>query len=161
ELGVTLAKNLQASNWSGALSTEQLTYAATDASVLVPLYRALMQKLTVAGLERAAEIESAALPCVVWLARSGVPFDKHRWLQLATVAKADADRVAEELNALAPPQPGLLFPEPWNWDSPEQVQRALALAGCPVESTADRVLAALDHPLAELLRDYRDASKRQ
>ena len=160
EIGVTLAKDLQASDWSGVLSTEQLTYAATDASVLVPLYRALMEKLTAANLDGTAALESAALPCIVWLARSGVPFDKSRWLQLATIAKTEADRLAEELDAMAPPQPGLLFPEPWNWDSPEQVQRAFALAGCPVESTADRVLAAIEHPLAELLRDYRDASKR-
>jgi DNA polymerase-1 len=32
--------------------------------------------------------------------------------------------------------------------------------GCPVESTADEVLATLDHPVAALLRQCRDAQKR-
>jgi DNA polymerase I-like protein with 3'-5' exonuclease and polymerase domains len=65
------------------------------------------------------------------------------------------------LNAAAPARPDTLFAEPWNWDSPEQVQKALALAGCDVDSTRDGVLAAVDHPLARLLRDHRDARKRE
>ena len=46
-------------------------------------------------------------------------------------------------------------------DSPEDVRRAFALAGVDIDSTRDNVLAALDHPLAALVRDYRDARKRE
>src|SRR5262249_42262242 len=161
ELSVTLVKDLQDSNWTGTLTPGQLQYAAADASVLVPLYQALTAKLKEAGLDRAAALESAALPCVVWLGCSGVPFDRDRWHGLAGAAKTDADQLTAELNDVAPPRPDTLFAEPWNWDSPEQVQRALELAGCPVDSTGDWVLASLDHPLARLLRDHRDARKRQ
>jgi DNA polymerase I-like protein with 3'-5' exonuclease and polymerase domains len=161
ETGAELTKDLQASDWSGPLTGDQLAYAAADAAVLVPLFRALSAKLKAEGLDRAAAIESAALPCIVWLGSSGVPFDRERWLGLAAAAKADADRLTAELNAAAPPRPGTLFAEPWNWDSPEQVQRALELAGCPVGSTRDGVLAELDHPLARLLRDHREARKRE
>src|SRR5262249_40913178 len=106
-------------------------------------------------------LESAALPCIVWLARSGVPFDRDRWRALAAAAKVDADRGAGERNTAAPPRPGTLVAEPWNWDSPGPAQRALGVAGCPGGAPADGVLAALDHPLARLLRDHRDARKKE
>jgi DNA polymerase I-like protein with 3'-5' exonuclease and polymerase domains len=160
ELGRALAKDLQASDWSGSLTHDQLVYAATDAAVLVSLYRALWDKLKADGLGEAAAIESAAVPAVAWLAASGVPFDSARWRALAKQAAEEAGRAKAALDAAAPERPGTLFGESWNWDSPDQVRDALALAGCAVESTADGVLAALDHPLAALLRDYREAQKR-
>jgi DNA polymerase I-like protein with 3'-5' exonuclease and polymerase domains len=160
ELGLELAKDLQSSDWSGPLTADQLAYAATDAAVLVPLFRSLTEKLVAARLTDTAAIESAAVPCLAWLSAAGVPFDVDRWRHLARAAHEDADRTRSALDAAAPERPGSLFGESWNWDSPEQVKDALELAGCTVESTADGVLAALDHPLAALLRDYRDAQKR-
>jgi DNA polymerase I-like protein with 3'-5' exonuclease and polymerase domains len=160
ELGLELAKDLQESNWAGKLSHEQLTYAANDAAVLVPLYRHLMGKLDEAKLTITATIESAAIPCLAWMSAAGVPFDRERWRSLATTARSEAEQAKSALDAVAPQRPGTLFNESWNWDSPEQVKEALALAGCTVESTADGILASLDHPLAALLRDHRDGSKR-
>ena len=126
----------------------------------MPLYRALSEKLKADGLTDSAEIESAAVPAIAWLAASGVPFDAGRWRALAKASGEEAGRAKAALDAAAPERPGTLFGEVWNWDSPEQVKEALALAGCKVESTADGILAALDHPLAALLRNYRDAQKR-
>lgn len=160
EIKRAIAKELQKSNWSGALSREQLMYAAEDAAVLAPLADALNQKLAAADLQRTATIEFAALPCIVWMSQAGVQFDATRWSALATRADEEASRISAQLNAVAPPKTGTLFQDDWNWDSPEQVKEALSIAGCAVESTADRVLASLDHPLAALLRDYRDARKR-
>jgi DNA polymerase-1 len=160
ELGIALAKDLQSSDWSGPLTHDHLAYAATDACVLVPLYRALAEKLKADGLTETAAVESAAVPCLAWLSASGVPFEAARWRAIAQTAGEEAAKAKAALDAAAPERPGTLFGESWNWDSPEQVKEALALAGCVVESTADGVLAALDHPLAALLRDYRDAQKR-
>jgi DNA polymerase-1 len=160
ELGVTVAKDLQKSDWSGPLTREQLEYAARDAAVLAPLCRKLNERLAGAKLQEAAAIESAALPCVAWLTTTGVGFDRAAWSAIAAEARSEAKRLADELDAAAPPKPDGLFDGHWNWESPEQVKQALALAGCPVDATRDYVLAALDHPLARLLRDYREASKR-
>jgi DNA polymerase-1 len=160
ELSIELAKDLQSSDWSGPLTNDQLAYAAIDASVLVPLVRALAEKLKVDGLTEAAAIESRTVPCLAWLSASGVPFDAARWRAIAQTAGDEAAKAKASLDTAAPERPGTLFGESWNWDSPEQVKEALALAGCTVESTADGVLAALDHPLANLLRVYRDAQKR-
>ena len=61
ELGVTLAKDLQASDWSGDLSADQLAYSATDAAVLAPLCRKLTEKLDEAGLSRTAAVRPELL----------------------------------------------------------------------------------------------------
>ncbi len=42
ELGRTLDKAPQASDWSGELTAQQLTYAALDAAILLPLAERLL-----------------------------------------------------------------------------------------------------------------------
>src|SRR5262249_1960405 len=84
---------------------------------------------------------------------------KGAWQALARAADEEADRLRRELDRAAPTKPGELF-DGWNWDSPAQVKQALALAGCEVEGTADEQLAGAGHPLADLVRRYRDARKR-
>jgi DNA polymerase-1 len=62
------------------------------------------------------------------------------------------------LHELAPQRPGCLDGvSDWNWNSPAQVKEALALIGHKVETTTDDALAAVDHPLAGAVRDYRAA----
>jgi DNA polymerase-1 len=128
--------------------------------VLAPLLQALAAKVQEASLVEVARIERRCLPAVVWMARQGLALDRRTWLSLAGAANEEAGRLEAQLNDRAPPRPGSLFPEPWNWNSPQQAQQALALAGCTVENTADETLAAADHPLARLLRRYRLARKR-
>jgi DNA polymerase-1 len=53
-----------------------------------------------------------------------------------------------------------MFGSGWKWDSPQHVAEALKAVECDVADTDDNTLAALDHPLAALLRDYRAAKKR-
>jgi DNA polymerase I-like protein with 3'-5' exonuclease and polymerase domains len=156
-----LDKSEQNSDWSGELTDQQLTYAASDVEVLAPLLKALAAKVKEAGLVEVAKIEQRCLPAVVWMGRNGVALDRDAWLSLARAADEEAERLRGELNRAAPPRPGnLLFAEPWNWDSTQQAKQALELAGCAVADTADETLAAADHPLAVLLRGYRLARKR-
>jgi DNA polymerase-1 len=160
-LGRPLDKSLQKADWSGELSDAQLAYAAADAEVLAPLLEVLTARIREAGLVEAAEIERRCLPAVCWLAGQGVAFDRAAWQVLARSAGEEADALRQELDLAAPSRPGTFDGfSPWNWDSPEQVKEALDLAGCPVADTADETLAAVDHPLAQLLRRYRLARKR-
>jgi DNA polymerase-1 len=160
ELGRDLDKKHQKSDWSRLLTPAQLRYAADDAGVLVPLFRSLSTQIKAANLERVADIERRCLPAVVWTARNGVAFDRAAWDVLAATAQADAERLAVELNAAAPRRPGSFGFDTWNWDSPVQVKEAFAAASVKVENTADETLATISHPLAALLRQYRDATKR-
>jgi DNA polymerase-1 len=157
ELGVTLDKGQQQSDWTApALTDEQLWYAARDATVLLPLNRVFSRKVAEAGMAQVAEIESRCLPAMAWLSRSGVPFDREAWEALAAEAGRAVQGLARQLAEHAPPRPGGLA---WNWNSPKQVKEALAAVGVPLESTDDNALAAAEHPLAALLRAYRSASK--
>jgi DNA polymerase-1 len=156
-----LDKKERLSDWEAEdLTDEQLRYAAEDAAVLLPLYRSLSGKIHTVGLERVAEIEHRCLPAVIWTAANGVPFDRARWQALASSAQAEAAHVLDELNRVAPRQPGSFDFHTRNWDSAAQVREAFALAGVELTDTADETLAGIDHPLAALLRQYRDARKR-
>jgi DNA polymerase-1 len=162
ELGRPLDKEEQRSDWSGTLTPEQLAYAARDVDVLSPLFKALDGKMKAAGLEAVADIENRALPGLVWLARSGVAFDVATWKQLATDAAEEANRLIKDLDAAAPRpnQPGMFAGDGWNWDSPQQVKQVFGAIGISLESTDDDHLAKTSHPLAQLLRKYREARKR-
>ena len=161
-LHVPLDKSHQASDWSQALSAAQLRYAALDAAILLPLFGHLKDEIESANLARVWEIEEECLPAVVWLSASGVPFDTSAWRIVAEQAGRDADRLRGELDRIAEPWLAAdLFGTPaLNWDSPPQVQAVFAAAGLPLSSTADDALAAIDHPLAQALRDYRAAQKK-
>jgi DNA polymerase-1 len=160
ELGITVRKDEQSSDWSGDLTPEQLRYAALDAELPRRLYTALAPKLEAAKLAEVTALEHRVLPAVAWLASSGIAFDGDGWSRLAREADTEAKRLAKELDGLAPPRPqGEMFDPGWRWDSPGDVVAALTAACCPVEGTRDADLAAVDHPLAAKLRDYRAARK--
>jgi DNA polymerase-1 len=161
ELDVALAKEQQVSDWTGALSPEQLDYAATDAEVVRRLSDALAPKLSEAKLWKTAVLENRALPAVAWLAGSGVAVDRPAWEALAERAEADAARLRTELDAMAPAHHRQKTLETgWNWNSHKQVQQALAEMGIGVASTTDEALATVAHPIGTKVRQYRAAKKR-
>jgi len=160
-LGSAIDKSEQKSDWSGSLSETQLLYAARDADVLMPLFQVLRDEIKEARLDRAATLEQRCQPAINWMGYHGVALDRDAWKTLADVAVVEAQRLRQELNeAVAPKPEAKLFPEGWNWDSPQQIKQALALAGCQLDDTADETLAAIDHPIVRLLRRYRLARKR-
>jgi DNA polymerase-1 len=160
ELGRAISKAEQKSDWSAAsLSREQLEYAASDAELLVPLHDALMKKLAAAGQARVALVESRCLPAMAWVSRSGVPFDKDPWLSLAAQSAERAEALAQRLDESAPNRPGYLPGSRWNWRSQPQVKEVFHPLGVELESTDEDALAAVDHPLAGALREYRAADK--
>jgi DNA polymerase I len=132
--------------------------AAKDAEVLLPLYEALEAKIEEAGLTYAAEIEHRALPAVVWMSSAGVPIDADGWKEHARKTEADAARLGEELNTLAPEHPDS---KEWNFGSHQQVRKAAKLLGVDLPDTKDETLAlyAREHQFISALRDYRKAAK--
>jgi DNA polymerase-1 len=162
EVSRELPKELQRSNWGGTLSAEQLAYAAEDARVLLPLWEKLTCELATAGLSTAAAVEHACLPAVAWMQSAGVPFALPAWLELAARAERAAEELAEQMEQYAPArlQPVLFGTAPrWGWESPRRVLEAFAHQGVTLYETHGGALARCPHPLAELLRRYRAASK--
>src|SRR5262249_41925442 len=83
ELGEAGDKPEPRSDWSGAVSADQIAYAARDAELPLRLHAALAAKLGDAGLTATAALEGRALPAVAWMAGAGVGLDDAAWRALA------------------------------------------------------------------------------
>jgi DNA polymerase-1 len=161
ELDYDLDKAGQREDWSGMITPDMRAYAVRDAVAHRRLYEALLAEVEKADLTKTVRIEERALPAFVWLALSGAPFDRDAWQALADQARRDAADLAQRLDEAAPDRPGYLGTAgAWSWDSPQQVKLAFEAAGWPVQDTEDETLAGIEHPLADLLRQYRAAMKR-
>ena len=156
-LGVVVEKELQTADWSGPLSPAHLQYAGRDAELPLALWEKLAAEVATANLTATAATEMAALPAVAWAAAGGVGFDRAAWEAVAAETEATAARLRERLDELVP-NGGNLFGVT-NWNSPDAVAAAFAARGVALTSTDDDALAALDHPAAAVLREYRAASK--
>ena len=126
--------------------------------MLLPLEDTLKVKLAAMDLTETARLEMRALPGIAWAAP--VTVDTAAWLAFADTAETERARLAEAMDAPAPNGACLPGAECRNWDSPAQVREAFAQVGVKIETTDDDALAGIDHPLAELLREYRGCAKR-
>jgi DNA polymerase-1 len=163
ELYIILDKTLQASDWSQALSPEQLQYAARDAAVLWPLADALTGKLADADLTRVAQLEGACIPSVAAMELNGLPINVGRWQALTQAEERRILEVSGSMAAFLNGQGHNLFGDcTVNWDSPEQMLSLLKSRGHDITTTDATTLKLLgaNDPLIPMLLDYREASKR-
>lgn len=159
-LGRTLDKSLQRADWAHELADDQLAYAARDVDVLAPLLDRLQLEIDKAKMKPVADIERRSTSAIAWMTANGVALDRAEWMSQARQAEAEAIRVRDLLDAAAPARPdSLLDSAGWNWDSQLEIKAAFKSAGVELADTADDTLAALDHPLADLLRSYRESKK--
>jgi DNA polymerase I-like protein with 3'-5' exonuclease and polymerase domains len=170
ELGVSLDKSHQEDDWSGDLHKEMLAYAAEDARVLLPLHKALEEKLLASGQEWVMQIEERALLAGIEMAHAGVPVDKERWLGIVEEAGEKLGELRDRLDGLVGEPPEEIkkknaknknVPEErkhrWNWDSADQIKAAAATVGVPLKKTSMDYLKLVDHEFARALLAYREA----
>jgi len=138
------------------LTEEMLTYAAKDAEVLPPLQEKLVAKVEDANLKRVMEIEHRALPAIVWMANTGVPFSVEGWRTHLGQVEEEKNRLGLELKTLAPDHPE---GKEWNWNSHQQIRKTFDLLGIDLPNTKEETLARCDHPLARALLQYRKTTK--
>ena len=74
-LDTDLSKEQQRSDWSGALSNEQLDYAANDVVALMNLDEILDRKIRINRLTKAYSLECRALPAMAQMWRTGLPWN--------------------------------------------------------------------------------------
>jgi DNA polymerase-1 len=135
-----------------------IEYAAKDVEILLPLYEVLKARIEQADLTYVAEIEHRTLPAVVWMSSAGVPIDAGGWREHARKTEADAARLKDELNALAPEHPD---GKVWNFGSHQQIRKAAKLLGVHLPNTSDETLAlyAKEHEFISALRNHRKISE--
>ncbi|MEW5933477.1 MAG: DNA polymerase [Bacillota bacterium] len=163
-LGLKLDKSLARSDFSGALSADQVQYAARDAAVLIPLWEVLSRKLVELGLKRAAALEFGCLLVVSDMEYAGCQLDLDAWGALGRELAKERDALREHLAAVLvlPGQPDLFgYRAPANPNSPEQVKAALAGLGIDVPDTRESTLKAVagGHPVVQLLLRCRGLEK--
>ncbi len=159
-LGVEIDKSQQKSDWLGELTDDQLRYAANDVVSTWKLYESLAAEIEKTGQGQAASIENAAVPFFAWMELGGIPFDEKSWLELHEKTKHQLDETIKQLDALAPHDPerfeGMAQ---WSWSSHDDVKRVFQLLGFELPDTKDQTMATIDHPFADLFREYRGLSK--
>lgn len=167
-LGEDLSKEQQRSDWSNpSLSSEQLEYAARDASILLRLREVMKPKLKNARLVETAKLEFECLGAIAQMEINGMLLDLSRWDDLRQKLERSRDQLADSLRKQL--QPALLSTQldilgnqtSLNLDSQQQVLEALQQMGVPVKNTSKLSLIPLaeEHPPVRALLDYRKAAK--
>lgn len=163
-LGRQVSKAEQTGDWEGALSEEQLEYAAGDAAVLPPLADRLRESLTAEKLGTVSKIEFQAVPTIAEMELSGIKLDLDRWRALEETVRARRDEAALALDAQFPEPEGVLPLEGLgprlNLNSPQQISDAFKSLGIDLPDTNHWTLLKVDHPAARLLLEYRELQKK-
>lgn len=182
------AHELGGSDWSGALSKEQLDYAAEDIIHLPALRETLIPKLKKYGLIKIAGIEFQAILPEAAIELNGFWLDSERWLDVAkhNEAKYLAAR-AMLMSELPYPKKQMLLPgielspnskHRFNLDSPEQVLESLRMLGLTqkiynkelnrtetvqLQDTKEMTLAMLagQYPIVSKFIEFRGYSQRR
>lgn len=157
ELGISLDKGLQASDWSGDLANEQIAYAARDVAVLLPLWAELEQSLTKEGLRDVAELEFRTVRAVAWAAYHGIGFDTQRWLCLTDEAQREAEALIPQLEAHVPESYRRTTRRPINWNSRKESLEAAKASGMCFVDTNNATLDYSPTYMAELILRWRRA----
>jgi ribonuclease D len=157
ELGVTLDKAMQTSDWTrDELEKRQLRYAAMDVKVLPELYVRFLETIGDQEQQRVAELEMGALPAVARMRLEGLPLDRKGWerhvadkaIQLERERRAMLD--AEWLPERDP------VPQEWHLQG-EDCLAMLRAAGVDAKGTTAKDLKDIETPIVETLLAYRKA----
>ncbi|WP_047865943.1 bifunctional 3'-5' exonuclease/DNA polymerase [Rubrobacter aplysinae] len=163
-LGRQIGKAGQTSNWEGALSDEQLEYAAADAAILLPLAERLRRDLASEKLGTVSKIEFQAVPAIAEMELAGIKLDLARWRALEETVRERRDEAALALDAQFPEPEGVLPLEGLgprlNLNSPQQISDAFKSLGLDLPDTNHWTLLKVDHPAAKLLLEYRELQKK-
>ena len=171
-LGTELSKEEQTSDVGREqLIDSQLRYSLQDAEILVPLKKAMMERVRDLGLARVSELEARVVPALAYCENNGFALDTEGWREQAIQAKEEAERLKARCDALAPAMPSGGSHKGWNWNSPKQVGQAFELLGVELPKTDNgnpktgaAVLKDVSSPeeaarLATTLLRFREANK--
>jgi DNA polymerase I len=171
-LGTDLSKEEQTSDFGREeLTDAQILYSLQDAEILLPLKKAMMERVRELGLARVSELEARVVPALAYCENNGFALDTEGWREQALLAKEEAERLWAQCDALAPPVPSGEGRKEWNRRSGKQVGEVFELLGVGLPKTKkgnsktdESVLKSVSSPkeaatLAKTLLKYREAHK--
>ncbi len=133
-LNEELDKEEQASDWSGDISPSQLTYAAKDVEILLPLHRKLGGILEEKGLQHIARLEFGLQRVQAYLLAHGLPVSR--------------DTIESECQGIASQFPG-------NFDLNELVQSGKKLPSRGLQQLVERYRLLGDLSSVGFVPDFR------
>jgi DNA polymerase I len=128
-LQATLNKAEQASDWSVPnLTSEQITYALNDSTIMLDLEAVLVERLEGLGMSRILELETRTTPATVDMERNGFPASRDTALKMAEKYRLEHESALRRLEGLlpAPEHPSGV---PWRWTDPKHIRAVLQLLG--------------------------------
>ena len=165
-LGFDLPKEEQTSDFSGTLTQSQKQYAASDASVLLPLREKMISHIKDNDLIETARLEFACAYGVADMEYHGIYLDVEKWSKLQDKYEAQQNQALEELypyTGYPTVQIGFFGEEvrqELNLDSNKQVLELLHRNKIMVESTSKHELMQYaDQPIIQSIFKYRHAAK--
>jgi DNA polymerase-1 len=167
-IGATLDKSVResfyklAQNGDAYLATEQLHYAARDAFIMIPIYRAQQAELKKHRLLQVAELEFRCIAAVGDMELAGVQIDVERWRKIIADVAVQRDKAQGELSELLAPasRQATMFGVPSiNLNSNVQLTEAFATLGVMLPDTMEATLVRYDHPAVAKLLEYRGHEK--
>ena len=157
----------------GDFTKEQLSYAARDVEVLLPLFSSQLKDMTNDGLLDTFLLECGALPCFGDMEYDGMYLNAPKWLEIILEHEKAIEEVVTELDQIASsvmPRDMFGTSDRVNWSSPDQVTKVLQglMVKAPTRmadgSYKDRLITKSDDKtlkkvrgvrVIELLRKYR------
>lgn len=149
----------------GDFSEEQIKYAAQDVEVLFPIMEAQQAKITENNLQAIADLEFQLAPVVAHMELVGVPVDVSKWKAKLQEQREQHEASRIRMNELLfddgkmDEQMGLFVRDAINLNSPLKLMTAFAKLGIDIEKTDERTIAAINHPAARELLNYRGLQK--
>lgn len=167
--GMQLDKSVRESfeNLKTRITEDQLAYAALDTLVLFPIFESQWPILKKEGLVKIAKLEFAVTTVVSEMELRGVYIDIDRWRGILKDLQSKRDALAQkfqdEIRPLYNTNQVDLFgnmADVINMNSQPQLMDLFNnRLNLNMPSTGDAVLQTTEHPIAQLLRDYRGYEK--
>ncbi len=149
------------------MTEDQLIYSAKDTLVLFPLFEIQSPKLKKENLINIAKLEFAVAPVVAEIELRGVYLNAEKWRDIIKNLQTKRDALAAEFQEAIRPyysvsQSGLFGgqADSINMNSPVQLMELFnGKLGLNVPSTGSQILTTINHPVVNLLSQYRGYEK--
>lgn len=163
ELDKKEQKSFIGMKFGDTFTPEQIQYAGNDIFYLIPLWEKMEPLLNDRGMGELIALENECIRVCGDMEINGMYLDQKLWMDLANKAKDKADVAKAELDTFFKPICQLdIFGEPCvNYDSPVQLKPLLeSLTKETLESTNEKDLVKVNHPVIKSLLSYREARKK-
>ncbi len=170
-LDIKLEKDWESYDWKTVAITKKFdqrhfNYSALDVLVLFPVQKKQFEQMSKMKLLKIASLEFALAPIVAEMEIRGIGIDEEKWRENIKEMKEKRDVVAEKIQNEFRPffkhEAVDLFGQKQdvvNLNSPSQLVDAFAKVGVDIPSTSSIVLKKTNHPLTEMLLEYRGYEK--